>query len=300
MDGNGNGGFELDLEAIRAAYDNRNNSDAAYEAYRDLMYTSLERLIYFLAKKWTGKAYGNQLATFNDLVQDAVVALMEDLPNYNPYISQPSTYFLPRFEAKMKKSLNNFSVKITDYYREMIAQTDTVLKESGFSTGINDPTITIDLISQVMNIPVKTAKMVYELARREYSNLEDPSYLEKTDISTEEKAIHAQEVAALVEQCDKLTPFEKFVFSNKLYEGVSYRTLVTILKQNEELLKKFSLDRKQVTGKFVKQIEARAIRKLRAGSNHLIAVKVSTDIYIQASNDDIDDYINKDDNPMIL
>lgn len=287
--------FELRLDEIRAAYDKRNNSVGDLNAYRDLMYDNLKRLISFLAKKWSYKAKGNHLAAVEDLVQEAVVVMMEGLDQYDPYISNPSTYFLPRFEAQMKKLSNEYPIKISDYYLDAIAETDKVLKENGFRNGINDPDVTIDLIVDVMDIPVKRAKMIYELSRREYSSLEDPDYIEKkSEITPEDSFLAKEDKNSLVSACSKLTKLEQFVIQAVLFEHISYRTIVSMFKKNDELLDKFSLDKRQVTGKFIKQIESKALRKLRGVVRKPIAPGGQDSIYIQASEDDVMDNIRNE------
>ena len=291
--------FELPLEEIRAAYDRKNDSPAAYENYKSLMFNNLIRLINKLARQWSGKAKGNHLAAVEDLVNEAVVVLMENLDQYDPYISMPSTFFVPRFEAQLKKLSNKYPIEISDYYLDAIAETDRVLRENGYNEGINDPTVTIDLIVDVMDISVKRAKMIYELSRREYSTMEDPDYLEgKTDLTPEGGVIFREDESKLIEACEKLAPFEKFVIKYVLFDKVSYRTLVSGLKKNEALLARYSLDKKQVTGKFIKQIESRGLRKLRGVMNRPVTGTVQNDIYIQASTEDIDE--NMRENVLIL
>ncbi len=278
--------FVLNMKTIYEAYDNRKKD---WEHYVSVMYETLSRLMSSLARKWSSKAKGNQLATIEDLKQEAVAEMLKELPSYDPYVSKPSTYFLPRLEAHLKDVANTYQVKVSGYYNKMIVNVDETLKNAGIRDGINDVCVTIDLISDVMDISPKTAKYIFEFSRRQYGTLEDPDYIGSLlETTPEDQLIHNQENEELVQACTKLTDLQKYLIVRHIFDGVSHRKLVTELKKDEKALKLYSLDKRQVTSVYLKQMESKALRKLKGTvDRQQIKPAPKQNLFMQASDEDI-------------
>ncbi len=283
--------FELQIDKIKEMYDDRNNSKESADNYIMLMWEQLERLVTKRAIFWGSKVKGNPHASIEDLKSSAKVAIIEHLSDYDPHQSNPSTYFMQFIDDKMKECTNSRILQVSNHYIYGSSETEKVLREQGYD-GLQDPRVTVKLIAQIMDYPTKRASIIYENARRSFCSLDDPSWIEDSmSESPEEKAIKAENVASLLEACSKLTPLEQYLIEQFYVNDVkSTRLVVSALRKSQNLLKKYSLNQKQVTGKFITQIKHKALAKLRAESeNRKTNTLSNAEVYEQASAQDLAD-----------
>lgn len=282
--------FELKMDEICDAYDHRDDSPVKQQEYMVLMWEQLERLVTQRALQWGSKVKGNPHASLDDLKSSAKVEIIEHINDYDPHRTNPSTYFSRFIDDAMKACTNSRILQVSNHYIYGGAEVDKVLRENGYD-GLQDPRVTVKLITQIMDIPTKKASVILENSKRSFCSLDDPSWIEDTvGESPEDKVMKNESIKTLVEACStKLTPLEQYLIEQFFVNDItSSRLLVSGLRKNKSLLKRFSLNPKQVTGKFVIEIKNRAVNKLRAVSeNRRSNALVNAAIYEQASSEDL-------------
>ncbi|MGN0241461.1 MAG: sigma factor [Candidatus Weimeria sp.] len=193
--------------------------------YFSLIWESLKKEVTCLAYRW-GK-YGTEE---DDLLQDAALAVMEHLDDYEPSRTVPSSFFAPYMTEAMREDCTRGKSR---FYLRKAAELDTKAKDAGF-TGLSDESLSDEVLSVLSGVSLRTVT-----STRRYAGVSKMRDNSEGDF-TASAAYHKSPEDILMERCteeemgiiaeDVLTPQEHILL-------ICFSVLEMSEKEVEEKLK---------------------------------------------------------------
>lgn len=273
------------LDEIRAMYLKWQNDPRFYETYRNFM---IENLFYFVQSR-AALFFSHLSGTViekDDLIHDGIVAICVNLKNYDPTredAAMPTTFFLKFIDAAIKDTTNE--KKLTKpYYIYNGLKLEELVKANGFK-GLDDPNLTIAMLSELSGLSLKRIQSVFDLKDRQVVSFgEDDSWVTSasTEGNPETAVINQETLDAFASAVLPLTDFERRVIALFFFEKEkvkdddgkktakesqkpqnSTRYVVRELKTDKEFLREVGIPESKITSYFVDQTKERALGKLR-------------------------------------
>ncbi len=221
------------LEAVKkekvfvAKYNAYKANEISSDEYQLFAIQVLENYVKKLISKYHKTAYGE----YEDLTQSAYVKILEHLEDYNPYMTEPTTFFDPYIKEGLKGENKDGS----KHYESTIVKLNKVAQEAGYIDCF-DPMLTPQMLSILSGKPLKTVVKALEY-KQETSFVSLEAVSENQDIEspfdTPEAAYIKKERKDLLSKLfeTQLTSFEKWLITNRL-EDVSNNYMLGKLKDD--------------------------------------------------------------------
>ena len=208
----------------------------------------------------TGRIYGAEL---EELLEAAKVAVIANYDKYNPDIAKPTSFFLPYIDEYTKAECR-FTNPSSPYYINMRTKLNQVAQENGYES-MMDPRLPEDTLAVLSGVALHSVIKCKEFATYTIVHSDAGELAEGASYDTPEKAVMSKsETEELLESMDLLTTLEKWVITKRHLEDepMSYRSMVTLIKSDPELEKRFS-EETTISQVYLEQAYNKAIAKLR-------------------------------------
>ena len=238
--------------------------------------TSLWAVIYKFAKSEINKLMG-EFSTYEereDALQSVALIFFEKLPNYNPLLSTPTTYFVRFFRQEISKHIRSYHKRLTQYDATNARKIGNVVSEYE-KRGIKP---TLDVIARKSGLSQKVIKStLFYSSNSKVANVEE-SYDLSSDIPTPEQFLIKNE--------------QQLILAETLKNNTSQLERELLMKRiNPDGKKPMPYDKiAEETGmpiREVKQVINRAIcrmnqdRKLRSAFGHGNPYQKVTPVFMQ-------------------
>lgn len=176
-----------------------------------------------------------------DLYQQAALAILDKLDDYDPLLSLPGTYFL-NYVNEYQRALVKGDQSI--YYMTQISKLNRVAKDAGFE-GISDDKLTDVQLASLSGYSIQVVKNVRHMdaiyTPVNYDSLEecveDPFHASPDKIVVEKE----RENAGFAAFRQELDDFEQRLFYAVKVECITFKALSAMLKEHE-MFREYGLD----------------------------------------------------------
>lgn len=268
------------------------------DGYKDFSDEKKHAAIMFVLKKLNGfiikecNKYKRAGILFEDLEQEAKVAVIQALPNYNPRLFMPTTYFA----VYINSALNKYCIPdgLSNYYHAQ----EYEIKKALIAEGI-DPddmfNIPNDSIAAITKKSIKTIKEVKDQMFSTVSLASVGEDVPSNSYNSSPEALILQEERnrVLTKAFAELEELEKILLEYMYLNDNPYsaRKMVALINNN---LDKFHLEKK-IDAKFVNQrknVAAMKIRNFPGMDKIFVFDKENYQEYVPVEQSDIDDIEN--------
>ena len=230
-----------------------------------------------------------------DYMQNAYMAIIELIDQYDPRLGRPTTFFTNRLVPR-----RHTREGMTEHLRNMYVKANKAVRECGY-TDLDDPRLTPQAISVISEIPLTTIKGVMEARKRKFSSIDEDNAAEIPAAfgNPENMYVEKENLSALYSGLKNCTPLEKYMVSvlEKYGTNIPYNTVVADLRKPEQRARFRNEITPGVEINAVKRMIKRAITKLASteefqnayGTRMRVCKPESEVSFEQATDDDLFD-----------
>ena len=199
----------------RVNYDAYKSGKMSRNDYGTFMCLQLENYILKLIKE---KHYYSK-ASVEDLKQGGFIAIARTLDDYDPYESNPSTFFTCYILEDLRKEVKN-STGNSEYYNTKATRLNKKVRKYGYS-GLDDERLTPDLISTLTDVSlatvVETLREISVNTDADFATLENVSSVGASNHRPEhgnplDILIKQEEQSDTIAAFESLSPLQQFLF----------------------------------------------------------------------------------------
>ena len=260
---------KIPREELCRMYEEAQKSEDAKENFRNtvvsqLFFYCLDRANFYYSRISAKSNYTEPC----ELAQEAILnGVYPRLDMYNPYISEPITYFHLYIAAAITDFTNYGDGKRDDnkYYMNIYHKLDALCKEYGMRDGINDRRATYDVLADISHYSLKTIKTTLEKMSVSVGAMDESVENKATDYKNPESEYFSREDSIRIQKAlDTLNPLERYVVQRRVVDGgVPYKTIAVELRKSESwILEEMGINKKSITQQFLQNIEMTAKSQL--------------------------------------
>ena len=182
-------------------------------------------------------SYPHDATDDSDIEQSMCVIFLEQLHNYDPLKTTPTTFFTPYFKQVISQHIRDYKQQLTQHDASNARKINRVINEYE-KRGIH---WTIEMIATQTNLSYKVVKStIYYAHNAQKANLEDAGYIQ-SKIPTPEEAIELQEANNIlydaIQRCT--TPEEAELLARRINpDGKKEKPYDLVAKQSGKSIKR--------------------------------------------------------------
>lgn len=230
-------------------------------------------------------------ASYEDLMQEAVIPVLEHIPDYDPNRSVPGTFFLTYVQEKLRDLCRKDK---SIYYMTKIRSLTKVALENGFD-GIDDPRLSDVVLASLSGDSVQVVRkaryMGYIYAPADFDAAE--AVADTYNSSPEEMYLKQEREDCALAAFHTLSELEQKVFTLHVAESLSFKEISRRLKANNRYLNLGFT--KAPTSADLQRIYAVARRKLYSCPYIAGDTKEDDTLIEQASYEELSDFLRIED-----